>query len=107
MFAVGSPGGRTIINTTAQAILNLIDFGMNIAESVEAPRIHHQWLPDVTSFEGLGFSDDTLRLYEEKGHQVRARGEQGSVMGVYYDRDSDIFLGAADSRAGDGAVVGY
>tara|TARA_R110001592_G_scaffold284832_1_gene553142 strand:- start:774 stop:1232 length:459 start_codon:yes stop_codon:yes gene_type:complete len=107
VFAVGSPGGRTIINTTIQAILNIIDFNMNIAESVEAPRIHHQWLPDVTSFEGLGFSEDSIRLYEDMGHEVRARGEQGSVMGVYFDRDSDLFLGAADSRAGDGGVVGY
>lgn len=107
VFAVGSPGGRTIINTTVQAIMNIIDFGMNVAESVEAPRIHHQWLPDVTSFEGLGFSEDSIRLYEEMGHEVRARGEQGAVMGVYYDRDSDLFLGAADSRAGDGGVVGY
>ena len=107
VFAIGSPGGRTIINTTIQAILNVIDFGMNVAESVEAPRIHHQWLPDVTSFEGLGFSEDSIRLYEEMGHEVRVRGEQGSAMGVYHDRDSDLFLGAADSRAGDGGVVGY
>lgn len=107
VFAVGSPGGRTIINTTIQSILNIVDFGMNIAESVEAPRIHHQWLPDITSLEGLGFSEDSIRLYEDMGHEVRVRGEQGAVMGVYYDRDSDIFTGAADSRAGDGAVVGY
>lgn len=107
IYAIGSPGGRTIINTTIQAILNVVDFGMNVAEAVEAPRMHHQWLPDVTSFEGLGFSEDTLRLYEEKGHEIRARGEQGSAMGVYHDRDGDIFMGAADSRAGDGAVVGY
>jgi len=107
VFAVGSPGGRTIINTTIQAILNIIDFDMNVAEAAEAPRMHHQWLPDVTSFEGLGFSEDSIRLYEAMGHEVRARGEQGSVMGVYHDRDSDLFLGAADSRAGDGGVVGY
>ncbi len=107
LFAIGSPGGRTIINTTIQAILNVIDHDMNIAEAVEAPRIHHQWLPDVTSFEGSGFSEDTLIIYEDMGHEVRARGEQGTAMGVYNDRDEGLFLGGSDSRAGDGAAVGY
>jgi gamma-glutamyltranspeptidase/glutathione hydrolase len=107
LFAVGSPGGRTIINTTLQAILNVIDHDMNIAQAVEAPRIHHQWLPDVTSFESWGFSPDTLRLYEAKGHPVRRRGSQGSAMGVYHDRANGLFLGGSDSRAGDGAAVGY
>ncbi len=107
LFAIGSPGGRTIINTTIQAILNVIDHDMNIAEAVEAPRIHHQWLPDVTSFEGSGFSEDTLIIYEDMGHEVRARGEQGTAMGVYNDRDAGLFLGGSDSRAGDGAAVGY
>jgi gamma-glutamyltranspeptidase/glutathione hydrolase len=107
LFAVGSPGGRTIINTTLQAILNVIDHDMNIAQAVEAPRIHHQWLPDVTSFESWGFSPDTLRLYEAKGHPVRSRGSQGSAMGVYHDRANGLFLGGSDSRAGDGAAVGY
>lgn len=106
LFAIGSPGGRTIINTTIQAILNVIDHDMNIAEAVEAPRIHHQWLPDVTSFEGSGFSEDTIMIYEDMGHEVRARGEQGTAMGVYHDRDTGLFLGGSDSRAGDGAAVG-
>ncbi|MGM0632540.1 MAG: gamma-glutamyltransferase [Pseudomonadota bacterium] len=107
LMAIGSPGGRTIINTTMQVILNVIDHGMNVAEAIEAPRIHHQWLPDVTSFENRGFSPDTIRLYEEKGHELRRRGSQGSAMGVYHSRDSGLYLGGADSRSGDSAVVGY
>lgn len=107
VFAVGSPGGKTIINTTMQLILNIIDHGFNIAQSVEAGRIHHQWLPDSTSFESTGFSPDTLRLYREKGHAVRERGSQGAAMGVYYDRNTGLFMGASDSRRGDGAAVGY
>ena len=107
VFAVGSPGGKTIINTTMQLILNIIDHGFNIAESVEAGRIHHQWLPDFTSVESNRLSPDTLRLYQEKGHQVRERGSQGAAMGVYYDRANEMFLGASDSRRGDGAAVGY
>ncbi len=107
VFAVGSPGGKTIINTTMQLILNVIDHGFNIAESVEAGRIHHQWLPDFTSVETNALSPDTLKLYEAKGHQVRERGSQGAAMGVYYDRANDLFMGASDSRRGDGAAVGY
>ena len=107
VFAVGSPGGKTIINTTMQLILNIIDHDFNIAQSVEAGRIHHQWLPDSTSFESTGFSPDTLRLYQEKGHEIRQRGSQGAAMGVYYDRNANLFMGASDSRRGDGAAVGY
>jgi len=107
VFAVGSPGGKTIINTTMQLILNIIDHGFNVAESVEAGRIHHQWLPDFTSVESNALSPDTLRLYQEKGHQIRERGSQGAAMGVYHDRDNGLYLGASDSRRGDGAAVGY
>jgi gamma-glutamyltranspeptidase / glutathione hydrolase len=107
ILAIGSPGGRTIINTTLQVILNVIDHGMNVAQAVEAGRIHHQWLPDETSLEGNSFSLDTLRLYEAKGHTIRVGGNQGSAMGIYHDRANGLFHGAADSRAGDGAAVGY
>ncbi|MDA0280016.1 MAG: gamma-glutamyltransferase [Proteobacteria bacterium] len=107
VFTAGSPGGKTIINTTMQVILNVIDHEMNIAESVEAGRIHHQWLPDVTSMEAGGLSPDTVRLYEEKGHRVTERGGQGAAMAVYHDRENGLFEGAADSRRGDGAAIGY
>jgi len=107
LMAAGSPGGRTIINTSLQLVLNVIDHDMNVAEAIEAPRIHHQWLPDVTSFEARGFSPDTIRLYREKGHELRMRGSQGSAMGVYHDRETGLFLGGADSRSGDSAAVSY
>ncbi len=107
LFAVGSPGGKTIINTVLQLILNIVDHDYNIAESVEAPRIHHQWLPDVTSMEPNALSADTIRLYEAMGHSLMSRGSQGAAMGVYHDREAGLFLGASDSRRGDGAAVGY
>ena len=107
VFAVGSPGGKTIINTVLQLILNIVDHDYNIAESVEAPRIHHQWLPDVTSMEPNALSADTIRLYEAMGHSLMSRGSQGAAMGVYHDREAGLFLGASDSRRGDGAAVGY
>lgn len=107
LFAVGSPGGKTIINTVLQLVLNIVDHDYNIAESVEAPRIHHQWLPDVTSAEPNALSADTMRLYEAMGHSLMSRGSQGAAMGVYHDREAGLFLGASDSRRGDGAAVGY
>jgi len=107
LFATGTPGGKTIINTTMQTILNVIDHGMSIAESIEAPRIHHQWLPDVTRVEGRGFSPDTLRLYMGLGHDVRVSGYIGSAMGVYRDPETGVLSGAADSRAEDGGVAAY
>ncbi len=107
LFATGSPGGKTIINTTMQTILNIVDHGMSIAESIEAPRIHHQWLPDITRFEGRGFSPDTIRLYESMGHTLRSGRYIGSAMGVYRDPETGVLSGAADSRAEDGGVAAY
>jgi len=107
VLAIGSPGGRTIINTVLQVVLNVIDHGMDVAEAVEAPRIHHQWLPDVTSFETWGISPDTRRLYEMMGHSVRGRGTQGSANGIYIDWQDGLRYGAADSRGFDAKAVGH
>ena len=105
-MAIGSPGGRTIINTVLQVILNVIDHDMNIAEAIEAPRIHHQWLPDRTSFEP-GISPDTRRLYEFMGHSVYNRSAQGQAMGIIIDPESGIRYGAADSRSFDGRAIAW
>jgi len=104
---IGSPGGRTIINTVLQVILNVVDHEMNIGQAIEAGRIHHQWLPDVTSFERFAFSPDTRSIYEEMGHTIRFRNSQGSAMGIYIDHENGMIYGAADSRAYDGKAVGY
>ena len=107
ILVIGSPGGRTIINTVLQVILNIVDHEMDVAQAIEAPRIHHQWLPDVTSFENFGVSPDTQRLYEMRGHQLRFRRAQGQAMGIYIDHEKGLIYGAADSRAFDGGAVGY
>ncbi|MDE2826388.1 MAG: gamma-glutamyltransferase [Bacteroidota bacterium] len=104
-LVVGTPGGRTIINTVLQIVLNVLSFDMNIAQAVESPRIHHQWLPDITSFESLGISPDTKRLYEAKGHNVRFRGSQGRAHCIMIR--GDTFYGAADSRSYDGRAIGF
>ncbi|MGY5851010.1 gamma-glutamyltransferase [Salegentibacter sp. F14] len=107
LIVIGSPGGRTIINTVFQVIVNMIDHQMNIARAIEAPRIHHQWLPDITSFERYGISPDTQKLYEEMGHHVRFRNNQGQAMGIYIDQQEGVIYGAADSRSYDSGAVGH
>ncbi len=107
VLIIGSPGGRTIINTTLQVILNVIDHEMNVAQAIEAPRIHHQWLPDITSYEKLGISPDTKRMYEMMGHKIRYRSTQGRAMGISIDHKEGVIYGAADSRSFDGRAVGY
>ncbi|MBO6576264.1 MAG: gamma-glutamyltransferase [Rhodothermales bacterium] len=107
VLAIGSPGGRTIINTVLQVVLNTIDFDMNVGQAVEAPRMHHQWLPDRSTFERFGFSPDTIRLYELMGHEVRFRSQQGHAHGVTIDYATGLRYGAADSRAYDGKASGY
>ncbi len=103
---VGSPGGRTIINTTLQLILNVVDFGMNIQEAVNAPRLHHQWLPDRIRIEADGVSAETVATLEAMGHTVQVGGRQGSANSVGYDARTGEALGAPDPRSGDSGARG-
>ena len=91
----GTPGGKTIINTTMQTILNVIDHDMNIARAVSAARIHHQWLPDELRLE-RGFSPDTVALLRDKGHAIRVDKTMGSTQSVSYK--DGVFYGASDPR---------
>jgi gamma-glutamyltranspeptidase/glutathione hydrolase len=104
---VGSPGGRTIINTVAQIILNVIDFGMNIQMAVNAPRIHHQWLPDRIRIEGDGTSAATVERLEAMGHTVQMGGGQGSAHSIMIDPRTGERLGAADPRSPDAGARGH
>lgn len=103
---VGSPGGRTIINTTMQIILNLVDFGMNLQEAVDAKRIHHQWLPDRIRIEADGASAQTVSDLEAMGHTVQVGGSQGSANSVGYDARTGDALGAPDPRSTDAGARG-
>ena len=108
VLMIGSPGGRTIINTTLQVILNVLDHGMNIGQAIEAGRIHHQWLPDITKYEEWQLSPDTKRLLESMGHRMKQTdGIQGRAMGIFIDRETGLISGAADTRSPDGGAAGY
>jgi gamma-glutamyltranspeptidase/glutathione hydrolase len=102
----GSPGGRTIINTVLETIVAAVDFGMNAQEAVDAARFHHQWLPDVINYERFGFSPDTIKELERRGHTLREGGGQGVAQVIVYDAKDDMLDGGSDRRASDGAAVG-
>jgi len=106
-MVTGSPGGRTIINTVLHTILNVIDFGMNVQEAVDAPRFHHQWLPDELRYERHGLSLDTVALLEARGHTLASRSSQGAAHAIVLDAETDVLEGAADRRRADAAAAGY
>ena len=104
VLVTGTPGGSRIITTTLQVILNVIDHKLNIAEATNAPRIHHQWLPDEIRVE-TSLNKDTIHLLEKMGHKVKIKSAMGSTQSIEIT-DQGLF-GASDSRKSDGAVIGY
>lgn len=106
VMVTGSPGGRTIINTVMQTILNVVDHGMNAQSAVDAGRIHHQWLPDTLFYERHGFSPDSLRLMKNLGHHLEERRRQGAAQVIVVGEDG-MLQGGLDGRVPDGGAVGY
>ena len=106
-FTVGSPGGPTIINTVLCVITNVIDYNMNIQQAIDAPRIHHQWLPDELVGEPSGFSSDTQRALTARGHTLGKLRYLGDAEGIMIEEKTGVRLGATDPRRSDGLAVGY
>jgi gamma-glutamyltranspeptidase/glutathione hydrolase len=106
LLVVGSPGGRTIINTVLLTILNVVDFGMNVQQAIDAPRFHHQWLPDRIQHERFGLSPDTLDLLRAKGHALREVDTQGVAQAILYNAEEIVLEGGTDRRVPDGAAIG-
>lgn len=103
---IGSPGGRTIINTTLQLILNMVDFGMDIQEAVDAPRMHHQWLPDRIRIEADGVAPSVVAGLEALGHRVQVGGRQGSANAIGVHPRTGQRMGAPDPRSPDAGAFG-
>jgi gamma-glutamyltranspeptidase/glutathione hydrolase len=95
VLVTGSPGGSRIISTVLQVIVNVLDYDMDAAAAVSAPRLHHQWLPDEVRVE-RGFSEDTLAALRAKGHHVVGPIAQGSANSIAVT--SKGTLGAPDPR---------
>jgi gamma-glutamyltranspeptidase / glutathione hydrolase len=100
---VGTPGGPTIPNSVLQAMINVIDFGMNAQDAVNAPRIHHQWYPDRLYLEP-GFSPDTIALLRARGHEIELRASLNDLHMILLN--GDWLQGAVDPRR-EGKAAGY
>jgi gamma-glutamyltranspeptidase/glutathione hydrolase len=103
VLVTGSPGGSRIISTVLQVIVNVIDYRMDVAAAVAAPRLHHQWLPDVVRVE-RGFDDETLAALREKGHQVVDQLGQTSANSIAVTPNG--LLGAPDPRTRGAEAAG-
>jgi gamma-glutamyltranspeptidase/glutathione hydrolase len=105
-LVVGSPGGSRIITTVLQVIVNVLDHGMNVQEAVDAPRFHHQWLPDYIRLERQGFPKDVVSALDALGHKVQVQENMGDVHAIWIDPQTNVRYGASDPRA-DGRTLGY
>jgi gamma-glutamyltranspeptidase/glutathione hydrolase len=118
LLVTGSPGGTTIITTVLQVVTSVIDFGLNVVQAVEAPRFHHQWQPDVISYEPFFTSPDTIALLQAQGHHLATRrlypnapetegNTWGDAESIYVVPASGLRIGANDPRSPDSAAVGF
>jgi gamma-glutamyltranspeptidase/glutathione hydrolase len=115
VMVVGTPGGSRIITAVLQTMINAIDYGMNAQEAVDMPRIHQQWLPDLTNVENYALSPDTQKILEGMGHKfgppqpanhlaviiVGAPSLNGEQVG------NNRYYGANDPRRNSGLAAGY
>ena len=104
---IGSPGGRTIINTVFQTVLNVLSYDMRIDKAIESMKIHHQWLPDQIIYETDLMSPDTRDALENMGHTLRGVPRLGRLMGITYDSKLNVYIGVSDSSSPDGGAIGY
>lgn len=102
----GSPGGRTITNTVLNVVLNVLEFGMPIQEAVDAPRTHHQWLPDELRFEDAKEHPETVEALRKLGHRVVGQARQGDAHSIWVSPATGGYVGAADKRL-SGRVAGF
>jgi gamma-glutamyltranspeptidase/glutathione hydrolase len=105
-LVTGSPGGRTIPSTVLLTLLNVLDFGMNPQEAVDAPRFNHKWLPDVIQYERYGLSADTVEALTARGHRLQEIDGQGVAEVILVNARDGLLEGGCDRRAPDGAAVG-
>ena len=104
-LVLGSPGGPTIITTVANVLMGVVDFGLDIQESVNASRVHNQWLPDVIEVEDR-LSPDTMNLLRSKGHKLKVERFWGDAECIMIDPKTGERQGASDGR-NNGKAIGY
>jgi gamma-glutamyltranspeptidase/glutathione hydrolase len=115
VFVVGTPGGSRIITVVLHSILNVVDYGMNVQEAVDAPRFHQQWLPDVTNVETFALSPDTRKMLTDMGHNLGVPQPANHAAAIIVGAPSlggkpvgkNRFYGANDPRRNTGLALGY
>jgi gamma-glutamyltranspeptidase / glutathione hydrolase len=114
-MVIGAAGGSRIMTVVVHCILNVIDYGMNIQEAIDAPRFHQQWLPDTTNVDAFALSPDTRKILVAMGHRLGDSQPAGHATGILVGapslgvkpRGNERFYGANDSRRGTGLALGY
>jgi gamma-glutamyltranspeptidase/glutathione hydrolase len=106
LLVTGSPGSRTIINTVLGVVVNVLDYDMDVRQAVDAPRLHHQWFPDVAQLEGDSKYTGTMEKLRAMGHAVRHSKRQGDAHSIWVDPRTGLYHGAADRRL-SGKAAGF
>jgi gamma-glutamyltranspeptidase/glutathione hydrolase len=112
---LGTPGGSRIITAVLHTVLNLVDYGMDVQEAVDAPRFHQQWLPDVTELEAWAIGPDTRQMLERMGHRFGGPQPANHLAAIVVGAPTlggkpqgrNRFFGANDPRRGTGLAAGY
>ena len=115
VMVIGTPGGSRIITVVVHCILNVVDYGMNIQEAIDAPRFHQQWLPETTNVDIFALSPDTRKILADMGHKLGDPQPPGHAAGIVVGapsiggkpRGTERFYGANDPRRGTGLALGY
>lgn len=106
-MVTGSPGGSTIISTTLESILNVVDFGMNMQQAVDAPRVHHQWYPDVVLIEQGLLTPKTQTALKDMGYRFKEMTSWGADEAILLNPKTGLLEGANDRRRPAGLAAGY
>jgi gamma-glutamyltranspeptidase/glutathione hydrolase len=108
-LVLGSPGGSRIISIVAETIVDIVDFAMKPQEAVDAPRVHHQWLPDEVYTEPFGLSPDTLAILKVDGYVVKEQSPWGAaelIMMAPAEGAGAAPASSGNDSASSGAVLG-
>jgi gamma-glutamyltranspeptidase/glutathione hydrolase len=115
VMVTGTPGGSRIITVVVHTILNVVDYGMNVQEAVDAPRFHQQWLPEATNVEVNALSPDTRKILTDMGHKLGNPQPANHVAAILVGAPSlggkpigkNRFYGANDPRRNTGLAQGF
>jgi gamma-glutamyltranspeptidase/glutathione hydrolase len=106
-MVTGSPGGSTIISTTMESILNVAEYGMNVKQAIDAPRIHMQWYPDEIFTEPDAFTPSVRSALEAMGHRIRDVRQMGDIAAIVVDPETGMLESVNDPRYPAGSAAGY